>query len=59
MDLGHVTEATSTAAMILVRFATLWLAFLVGFFALSILKKKHPGLLAESDARKPVAETDA
>ncbi|HXN33821.1 MAG TPA: lysylphosphatidylglycerol synthase transmembrane domain-containing protein [Polyangiaceae bacterium] len=45
-ELGHVAPATSTAAMILVRFATLWFAVLVGFLALSLLKRRHPGLLA-------------
>jgi hypothetical protein len=46
MELGHVKANTSTAAMILVRFATLWFAVLVGFLALSILKRFHPNLLA-------------
>jgi len=45
MGLGHVDAATSTAAMMLVRFATLWFAVLVGFVALGILKRRHPGLL--------------
>jgi uncharacterized protein (TIRG00374 family) len=45
-QLGHVGAATATAAMILVRFATLWFAVLVGFAALSALKRRHPGLLA-------------
>ncbi len=45
-DLGHVAPATSTAAMILVRFATLWFAVLVGFLALSVLKRRYAGLLA-------------
>jgi uncharacterized protein (TIRG00374 family) len=45
-ELGHVAPATSTAAMILVRFATLWFAVLVGFVALSLLKRWHPTLLA-------------
>jgi uncharacterized protein (TIRG00374 family) len=45
MELGHVAEASSTAAMILVRFATLWFAVIVGFLALSLLKRRHPGLL--------------
>jgi glycosyltransferase 2 family protein len=40
-ELGRVAPATSTAAMILVRFATLWLAVLVGFASLSILKHRH------------------
>jgi uncharacterized protein (TIRG00374 family) len=46
-DLGHVGATTATAAMILVRFATLWFAVLVGFVALSLLKRQHAGLLAE------------
>jgi uncharacterized protein (TIRG00374 family) len=51
-ELGHVPPSTSTAAMILVRFATLWFAVLVGFVALSLLKRRHPGLLADrADAR--------
>lgn len=45
MELGHVGEATSTAAMILVRFATLWFAVVVGFVALSLLKRRFPRLL--------------
>ena len=45
-ELGRVAPATSTAAMILVRFATLWFAVLVGFASLSLLKRRHPGLLA-------------
>jgi glycosyltransferase 2 family protein len=47
-ELGHVTAAASTAAMILVRFATLWLAVLVGFLALSLLKRRYPNLLTRS-----------
>jgi glycosyltransferase 2 family protein len=55
MTLGHVDKGTSTAAMILVRFATLWFAVLVGFLALSILKRLHPGLLGGSTmaAKRP------
>jgi uncharacterized protein (TIRG00374 family) len=45
-ELGHVAPTTSTAAMILVRFATLWFAVLVGFVALTLLKRRHPELLA-------------
>lgn len=44
--LGGVAPATSTAAMMLVRFATLWFAVLVGFVALALLKRRHPGLLS-------------
>ena len=46
IEIGHVSANRATAAMILVRFATLWFAVLVGFIALSLLKRKHPGLLA-------------
>jgi uncharacterized protein (TIRG00374 family) len=49
MEIGHVRASTSTAAMILVRFATLWFAVLVGFVALSWLKRIHPNLLAANE----------
>jgi uncharacterized protein (TIRG00374 family) len=49
-ELGHVGATTATASMILVRFATLWFAVLVGFVALSWLKRRHPGLLAGGGA---------
>jgi uncharacterized protein (TIRG00374 family) len=45
-EIGHVSATTATASMILVRFATLWFAVLVGFVSLSLLKRRHPGLLA-------------
>lgn len=45
-ELGHVEAGNATAAMILVRFATLWFAVLMGFFALSLLKRRYPALLA-------------
>ncbi len=45
-EVGRVSPTTSTAAMMLVRFATLWFAVLVGFLALSALKRRHKGLLA-------------
>ncbi len=53
MEVGHVPSTVSTGAMILVRFATLWFAVLVGFVALSILKKKHVGLLADGVSPAP------
>ena len=43
--------------MILVRFATLWFAVLVGFVALSLLKRRHPYLLAPQAAETPEAST--
>jgi uncharacterized protein (TIRG00374 family) len=51
--LGHVGPAASTAAMILVRFATLWFAVLVGFVALSILRQLYPRLLSGDTSRRP------
>lgn len=63
--LGHVDQGIATAAMILVRFATLWFAVVVGFIALSWMKRRHPGLLAndakvkEETAVAVAAETDA
>jgi uncharacterized protein (TIRG00374 family) len=60
VDFGHVPEAASTAAMILVRFATLWFAVLVGFVALSLLKRHHPGLLSnETKLKAEEAEAEA
>jgi uncharacterized protein (TIRG00374 family) len=53
-ELGHVAPATSTGAMILVRFATLWFAVLVGFVAVSLLKRRYPRLLAAPDAADAV-----
>ena len=49
MEIGHVSASCATAAMILVRFATLWFAVLVGFVSLSLLKRRHPGLLASGE----------
>ncbi|MEJ7728816.1 MAG: lysylphosphatidylglycerol synthase transmembrane domain-containing protein [Polyangiaceae bacterium] len=42
--LGQVDPAIATAAMLLVRFATLWFAVAVGFAALGLLRLLHPGL---------------
>jgi uncharacterized protein (TIRG00374 family) len=49
-ELGHVEATASTAAMILVRFATLWFAVLVGFVSLSLLRRRHRELLAAPGA---------
>lgn len=54
-ELGHVSPETSTGAMILVRFATLWFAVLVGFVALTILKRRYPGLLRAPAGNPPAA----
>jgi glycosyltransferase 2 family protein len=44
-ELGHVDRGIATAAMILVRFATLWFAVVIGFIALTWMKRRHPTLL--------------
>jgi hypothetical protein len=47
--------------MILVRFATLWFAVVNGFIALSLLKRRHPGLLADKgkDKGEPASQSPA
>jgi len=47
--LGSVAPGTATAAMILVRFATLWWAVLVGFMALGVLRSRYPSLALRDD----------
>jgi uncharacterized membrane protein YbhN (UPF0104 family) len=47
--LGGVPSATATAAMLLVRFATLWFAVAVGFAALGVLRARHPHLMTEAE----------
>jgi uncharacterized protein (TIRG00374 family) len=47
---GNVDTATATSAMILVRFATLWFAVLVGFVALALLRLRFPALAREAAA---------
>jgi glycosyltransferase 2 family protein len=48
VELGHVPAGDATAAMILVRFATLWWAVLVGFGALTLLRLRFPLRLGTS-----------
>lgn len=45
--LGGVAQGDATAAMMLVRFATLWWAVLVGFLALGALRLRFPEKLAD------------
>lgn len=52
---GGVTMGAATASMLLLRFATLWWAVLVGFGALFLLKLRYPSLSgAAIDAENPV-----
>jgi uncharacterized protein (TIRG00374 family) len=44
VHLGSVAQAPATASMILIRFATLWWAVVVGFMAVGVLRMRHPAL---------------
>ena len=46
--LGGVAQGPATASMILIRFATLWWAVLVGFAALALLRVRFPALLRDT-----------
>lgn len=48
VELGGVPPGPATAAMLMIRFATLWWAVLVGFMALGLLRMRFPHLLKES-----------
>jgi uncharacterized protein (TIRG00374 family) len=54
--LGGVLEGTAFAAMLLVRFATLWFAVLVGFVALAVLRSIRPALGAAEPAEPVTTE---
>jgi hypothetical protein len=55
--LGGVPAGTDTAAMMLVRFATLWFAVAVGFVALALLRATRPWLSGEeATATVPLGE---
>jgi uncharacterized membrane protein YbhN (UPF0104 family) len=45
---SHVADGPATATMMLIRFATLWWAVLVGFGALFLLRLRHPEKLGQS-----------
>ncbi len=49
---GSVLQGPATASMLLVRFATLWWAVVVGFIALAALRARFPNLAAK---RNPVS----
>jgi uncharacterized protein (TIRG00374 family) len=51
--LGHVEAASATAAMLLVRFATLWFGVAVGFASLGVLRWSHPGLAPADESAAP------
>lgn len=45
VELAGVKVGAATASMLLIRFATLWWAVIVGFAALALLRLRHPTLL--------------
>jgi glycosyltransferase 2 family protein len=50
--LGGIPTSIATAAMLLIRLATLWFAVVLGFLALGALRLIHPGFkLADDDVR--------
>jgi uncharacterized protein (TIRG00374 family) len=51
LNWGHVEQGSATAAMILVRLATLWWAVAVGFIALFLLRLRFPKALTDDSAR--------
>ena len=50
VQVAHVASGPATAAMMLVRFATLWWAVIVGFCALFVLRLRFPERLADPGA---------
>jgi uncharacterized protein (TIRG00374 family) len=54
--LAGIGAATATAAMLLVRFATLWFAVAVGFIALALLRARNPSLAANGDGTEAPVE---
>jgi uncharacterized protein (TIRG00374 family) len=56
VELSGVSVGTATASMLMIRFATLWWAVIVGFVALGLLKLRFPQLLA-AQRRSTSAET--
>jgi uncharacterized protein (TIRG00374 family) len=48
IQLGGVAEGAATGSMLMIRFATLWWAVIVGFIALGLLKLRFPQLLLGS-----------
>jgi uncharacterized membrane protein YbhN (UPF0104 family) len=50
VEIAHVAAGPATAAMMLVRFATLWWAVVVGFGALFVLRIRFPERLADPGA---------
>ncbi|MFZ5894160.1 MAG: lysylphosphatidylglycerol synthase transmembrane domain-containing protein [Myxococcota bacterium] len=59
VHVNHVAEGTATATMILIRFATLWWAVVVGFVALGVLRLRFGAKLGSSAELAAPQETAA
>ena len=55
-EAGGIAAGPATAAMMLVRFATLWWAVIVGFLALFVLRLRFPDKLREPGPEPPRSE---
>ncbi len=56
--LGGVPTTAATAAMLLIRLATLWFAVVVGFVALGALRMLHPSLKLGPDEVRGIADVE-
>ncbi len=52
VEIGGVSAGAATAAMLMIRFSTLWWAVLVGFMALGILRLKYKDLLSVQESAR-------
>lgn len=50
VQVAHVASGPATAAMMLVRFATLWWAVVIGFLSLFVLRLRFPERLRDADS---------
>ncbi|HTM45423.1 MAG TPA: lysylphosphatidylglycerol synthase transmembrane domain-containing protein, partial [Polyangiaceae bacterium] len=53
VQLGGVSSGIATSSMIMVRFATLWWAVLIGFAALAGINLRYPGKVSAVDSKAP------
>lgn len=53
VNVAQVPLAIATSSMILIRFATLWWAVIVGFFSLALLRIRYPRALGGEDPSAP------
>jgi glycosyltransferase 2 family protein len=59
VGLGGIAEGRATLSMLLIRFATLWWAVLVGFAALVVLLARYPRLFRDGPKAAGIAKSDS